>query len=144
MLRNRGFLSLVSPSYYEFGRLLVRKVNKGFDEESLVKEGGESVKRAMEKLFADEDLISAFLACDPTTVVSIATRVKILQALIRCTFNARKGVDIRHYQETKTGRYARKGTQTTFRGGLRESSKEKVVSKAERLVKYQEAAQKSK
>mmetsp|Transcript_20203 Transcript_20203/g.30991 ORF Transcript_20203/g.30991 Transcript_20203/m.30991 type:complete len:195 (-) Transcript_20203:13-597(-) len=91
-IHNRGGLTLVSMEYFEFGRKLVSKIYKSFNEERMNNEGSNSLKKAFNEVDGDKELKLCFLHCDKITDLKEEIKMEIMKAIIKKTLHAMSNV----------------------------------------------------
>ena len=61
--QNHGFLTLVSPGYFQFGTALLTKIVSVFNQSRLKREGNKAALLALEEVKSDQSLRHLFLEC---------------------------------------------------------------------------------
>jgi hypothetical protein len=120
LLVNRGFLTLVSPTFFGFGKELIEFVCVHFAVEGIKKEGSKNAKKAMTELcIQNKALKTTFLesakACE---VLSDHQKVKIYEELISKVAHSRVGEIIRAYRNEKLVKGKKHTSKGNFRGDL--------------------------
>jgi hypothetical protein len=135
-LCNQGGLKLVSPSYFEYGKSLMKLIGSLFNLRALGKHGRRSIAKAYDTVVRDDNLWNQFLSCSESTI-PVATKRKIYEQLVSKAFHARVGVVTDRFNEVITGHYATKASGQGFRTELQAVTKKKsaeIASGAKRKL----------
>ena len=117
---NRGYLTLVTIKYFEFGSLLMEKVSEGLTQTKLKNNLGASEK-GKKSILNDNEILQSFLKAseDNEHLKSVDDRTKIFKLLVDKVVNARFSEEFRAYKEEYTVRGGKnKEHNLTLRGSL--------------------------
>jgi hypothetical protein len=131
LLENRGFLTLVSPTFFDFGKQLVEFVCTHFTAKRIQTEGNTNARKAMNELcIQNKTLEKAFLqsavAC---RVLTVQEKVKIYEELIAKVAHSRVGEIMRAYRDEKLVKGKKHASKGNFRSDLRAKSGSHDVGK---------------
>ena len=103
-LKNNGWLTLVAPVYFEFGKELMSVIRNAFNQ------------NRMDRKEARERLKLMFLDCvNGIGSLDKLGKVEVFDSLLEKTTNARFGIVLTNYKDNNTGRQGKHRTDGTFR-----------------------------
>jgi hypothetical protein len=120
LLVNRGFLTLVSPTYFDFGKNLIEFVCQHFTVERIKTEGTANAKKAMTELcIQNKALKTTFLesAC-ACRFLTEQEKVKIYEELISKVAHSRVGEIMRAYRNDMLVKGKKHTSKGNFRSNL--------------------------
>jgi hypothetical protein len=131
LLVNRGFLTLVSPTYFDFGKDLIEFVCRNFAVERIKTEGTAHAKKAMTELcIKNETLKAAFLvSANACQVLTDQEKVKMYEELISKVAHSRIGESMRAYRNEKLVKGKKHASKGNFRSNLHAKSGSHDVGK---------------
>jgi hypothetical protein len=91
ILRNKGWMTLVSPVYFDFGIKLLTIICSRFNQDKLKELGKSCIKIAREAVLGSDHLQSIFLECQNETLLSSKRKKCVYQQLVEKTINAQIG-----------------------------------------------------
>ena len=102
---NRGYMTLVSEEYFDFGLRLMKKIANSLTQDVIKSELGVT-KKAKQSLFRDNDLKQMFMNCckDSNHLEKKQEKEKMYQELVNKTANAKYSDEFRAYREAHTVR----------------------------------------
>jgi hypothetical protein len=129
VLRNKGWLTLVSPEYFEFGNKLLTKIRSKCNQQKFRELGNACIKMAKQDVLEDGELLTDFFACDNQTEVSNRIKRDVFRQLVEKTLNARIGRESNQFRVENTGRKGKEQSDMTLRDSLRQTGKVKTGTK---------------
>jgi hypothetical protein len=123
-LRNRCYMTLVAPKYFNFGRTLMARISSAFNLQIMRQGGRDSIAVAFKEINNDVKLWNLFLSCSKMTTPN-TTKKQIYKELLGKAFHARIGVVTDQFNEIFTSQYSTTGTVQSLRGGLMALTKKK-------------------
>jgi hypothetical protein len=129
-LINRGFLSLVSPAFFKFGKLLIEFVCEHFTARRIKTEGTANAKKAMTELCIENtSLKTSFLeSASACRVLAEQEKVIIYEELISKVAHSRVGEIMRAYRNEKLVKGKKHASKGSFRADIRAKSGKDDVS----------------
>ena len=131
LLQDRGFLTLVSPTFFGFGKELIKFVCLHFTAKRISTEGSAHAKKAMSELcIENKALKTTFLSsAAPCRVLSEREKVKIYEELISKVAHSRVGEVMRAYRNDKLVKGKKHASKGRFRANLHAKSGSHDVGK---------------
>jgi hypothetical protein len=123
VLRNKGWLTLVSPDYFEFGNKLLTKIRSKCNQKKFQELGNACIKMAKQDVLEDVELLTEFFACNNQTDVSNRIKRDVFRQLVEKTLNARIGREASKYRVENTGRKGKEQSDMTLRDSLQQKGK---------------------
>ena len=117
---NRGYLTLVTIKYFEFGSLLMEIISEGLTQTKLKNNLGASEK-GKKSILNDKEISQSFLKAseDNEHLKSVDDRTKIFKLLVDKVVNATFSEEFQAYKEEYTVKGGKnKETNLTLRGSL--------------------------
>ena len=123
ILRNKGWLTLVSPAYFEFGNDLLTKIRTKCNQKKFRELGNSCIKIAKEEVLEGVQLPTSFAECPNETILSNEIKLKVFRQLVEKTLNARIGRESNKFRVENTGRKGKQQSDMTLRDSLRMKGK---------------------
>jgi hypothetical protein len=123
ILRNKGWLTLVSLAYFEFGNDLLSQIRKKCNQIKLRELGNSCIQMAKEEVLESIQLKTSFLECPNEIIVSNEIKLKVYRQLVEKTLNARIGRESNKFRVENTGRKGKQQSDMTLRDSLRMKGK---------------------
>ena len=135
-LKNNGWLTLVAPVYFEFGKELMSVIRNAFNQNRMDREGDDAPRNArVEVKEARERLKLMFLDCvNGIGSLDKLGKVEVFDSLLEKTTNARFGMVLKNYKANNTGRQGKHRTDGTFRGALKAKTKKTEVNEQQPAI----------
>jgi hypothetical protein len=125
---NQGFLTLVAPGYFEFGRALLGSVASSVNQERFAQQGVNMAKIAKNSLSTQKGLLNMFLECASSfEFLPRDRKIKLYERLVEKIVNVKVNDEMKYYKDRKTGRQAEGRSDTTHRGALKAKVEGTVV-----------------
>ena len=131
---------LISPSFFDFGLTLMKKIRGLVSQDTIKKEGPLVVIKAHEKLFKDEEIWGEFCKAVPSQMEEEFEERDIdlndiFEFILEKSLKSRTGVEIDRFKEANTRRNAEKARDLTLRAFLKATKRN--VDKKEPAKKKQ-------
>jgi hypothetical protein len=123
ILRNKGWLTLVSPAYFEFGNELLTKIRTKCNQKKLRELGNSCIQIAKEEVLGSMQLQTSFFSCPNESILSNKIKTKVYRQLVEKTLNARIGRESNKFRTENTGRKGKQQSDMTLRDSLRMKGK---------------------
>lgn len=119
-LRNRGGLTLVSRSYFEWGHALMTVISHSATPALVKVKGNQTMEEARENIENKySDLEAQFLECENEATLSEELKRVLFRELVQKCSNAMFGMVLDDYKNDHIGRTATSKSDVTLRGGLK-------------------------
>jgi hypothetical protein len=135
-MRNRGYLTLVAPDYFEFGKALMTYISTICSMKKLDANGRSHICDSFSSLCNNEELWSMFQGSSESSL-PLTTKRKIYIDILKKAFHARVGVVTDLFNELHTGHYATNASGLSLRTelqGVTKKSSEQAASGAKRKI----------
>jgi hypothetical protein len=123
ILRNKGWLTLVSPAYFAFGDDLLTRIRNKCNQKKLRELGNSCIKIAKEEVLGNVQLQTSFSECTNESILSNKLKMKVYRQLVEKTLNARIGRESNKFRMENTGRKGKQQSDMTLRDSLRMKGK---------------------
>jgi hypothetical protein len=123
ILRNKGWLTLVSPAYFQFGSDVLARIRSKCNQKKLRELGNSCIKTAKEDVLGSVQLQTKFFECTNQTPLSNKMKLKVYRQLVEKTLNARIGRESNKFRVENTGRKGKQQSDMTLRDSLRMKGK---------------------
>ena len=120
MLKNMGFLMLVSPRYFDFATKLLTVISKAFTQEMFKKRGDEVFEKGNDDVSSHlEDLTRDFLmCCSHNTPISRKDKLTVLNIIVTKTMRSWYKSELKEFCDANTKRRGKHNIKAAFRTEL--------------------------
>lgn len=134
---NDGWLSLVAKPFFSFGKELLSRIRSEINIKAIKRLGNEAIKTAINRIKATESfasLSSKFLDAVSASSLKHATKVSLLERIIKKAFHARAKVASVAYRASHTDRHVTGASTQAFRQSLMAKTEKTTKEKAKRIL----------
>jgi hypothetical protein len=94
-MNNNGGLTLISPAYYPFGKMLMKEVRNVTTRKSFLLHGNDFAKKAHKLLLENDSLKECFLECKNEEIICEEKKIQVFNDLLPMVLNRKVGERIK-------------------------------------------------
>ena len=117
--RNGGWLSLVSKEFFNFGKVLLKKIRESVQQDHWGRHGNASIKMAAKAICSDVATKKAFLDACMGSPIPVSALKSLMDRIILKVFHARAGASMNAWKRKNTARQVKGSTDASFRADLK-------------------------